>query len=94
MTLTLDLTPELELYLAQKAEQQGLSIEEYALQVLTESNLVKEKQTKLVNLLQSWLDEDEVEEQQETGEYLIHTLDEDRLSKRKLFPVDLKGITW
>ncbi|MEH1887225.1 MAG: hypothetical protein V7L19_28570, partial [Nostoc sp.] len=28
------------------------------------------------------------------GEYLIHALDEDRLSDRKLFPVELKGITW
>ena len=30
----------------------------------------------------------------ETGEYLIRVLDEDRLSDRKLFPAELKGITW
>ena len=33
-------------------------------------------------------------EQQETGEYLIRILDEDRLSNRKLFPPELKGVTW
>jgi len=48
----------------------------------------------LVNLLQSWRDEEDAEEQQETGEYLIHALDEDRLSERKLFPIELKGVTW
>ncbi len=48
----------------------------------------------LVNTLQSWIDEDDTEEQQETGECLIHALDEDRLSERKLFPTELKGLTW
>ncbi len=94
MTLTLSLTPEIEQYLTQRAKEQGLSTEAYTLQLLTEYILVKEKQTKLVNLLQSWIDEDDGEEQQETGEYLIHALDEDRLSNRKLFPVELKGVTW
>ena len=42
-----------------------------------------------------WLnDEDDTAEQQETGEYLIQALDEDRLSDRKLFPSELKGVTW
>ncbi|MBE8990674.1 hypothetical protein [Nostoc sp. LEGE 12450] len=94
MTLTLNLPPELEQYLAQKAKQQGLSVETYTLQILQEYILPKEKQSKLVNTLQSWIDEDDADEQQGTGEYLIHALDEDRLSDRKLFPVELKGITW
>ncbi len=37
--------------------------------------------------------EDE-QEQQETGEYLIEALDQDRLSERPLFPAELKGVTW
>jgi hypothetical protein len=94
MTLTLSLTPEIEQYLAHEAKEQGLSIEAYTLQVLTEHILKKEKQTKLVNLLQSWADDEDAEEQQETGEYLIHALDENRLSNRKLFPTELKGVTW
>ncbi len=93
MTLTLSLTPELELYLKQKSEQQGISIESYALQLLTEQILLEEKQAEAINLLQSWLDED-TEEQKETGEYLIRALDEDRLSDRKLFPIEMKSVTW
>lgn len=50
--------------------------------------------TELVTLLQAWIDEDDPEEQRETGEYLVRALDEDRLSDRKLFPSDLKGVTW
>ena len=34
------------------------------------------------------------EEQKETGDYLVRTLDEDRLSDRQLFPPELKGVTW
>ncbi|MCG5058521.1 MAG: hypothetical protein KA714_11090 [Limnoraphis sp. WC205] len=94
MTLTLNLTPELEQYLKQKAEQQGLSVEAYALQLLTEQILVAKKQAKTVNLLQSWLEEEDVQEQTETGEYLILSLDEDRLSHRKIFPVEMQGVSW
>lgn len=94
MTLTLTLTPEIEQYLTQKAQQQGLSTEAYTLQLLIEHILLKQKQTKSVNLLQSWRDEEDAEEQQETGEYLIQALDEDRLSDRQLFPIELKGVTW
>lgn len=94
MTLTLNLTPEIEQYLTQRAKEQGLSTEVYVLRLLTDYIVKKEKQTKLVNLLQGWIDEDDGEEQQETGQYLIHALDEDRLSDRKLFPIELKGVTW
>lgn len=64
------------------------------MQILAEHILPKEKKTKLANLLQSWIDEDDGVEQKETGEYLIQALDEDRLSNRQLFPAELKGITW
>jgi site-specific recombinase len=102
MTLTLNVPPEIERQLDLKAREQGLSIEAYALKLLSESISVQEKSTKLVNLLQSWIDEDDTAEQQETGEYLIQALDEDRLSdrvasvyrNRQLFPSELKGITW
>jgi hypothetical protein len=49
----------------------------------------------LINLLQTWIDEDdEAEEQTETGNYLVQALDDDRLSDRKLFPSELEGVTW
>lgn len=94
MSLILNLPPQLEKYLVQEAKQKGLSVETYTLQILQEYILPKEKQTQLVNLLQSWMDEGDADEQQETGEYLIEALDKDRLSERKLFPVELKGVTW
>ena len=94
MTLTLSLPPELEQYLIQEAQQQGLSVETYTLELIQKSILPKEKQLKIVNMLQSWIDESDEQEQQETGEYLINALDENRLSNRQLFPQELKGISW
>jgi hypothetical protein len=52
------------------------------------------RRNELVTLLQSWMEEGDAEEQQDTGEYLIRTLDEDRLADRPLFPPELKGVTW
>ena len=94
MTLTINLPPELEQYLLQEANQQGVSIEAVTLQLLTSSILVKKKQAEAVNLIQSWIDDEDVDEQQETGQFLIKALDEDRFSQRKLFPIEMKGVTW
>ncbi|MDZ8105415.1 MAG: hypothetical protein RM338_07270 [Nostoc sp. DedQUE12a] len=57
MTLILNLPPELEQYLAQEAKQQGVSVETYTLQILQEYILPKEKQSKLIDVLQSWINE-------------------------------------
>jgi hypothetical protein len=94
MTLTLDLPSELEQYLLHEAQEQGISIEAMTLRLLTNSISTEQKQAQAVKLLQSWLDDEDDEEQQETGQYLIHALDEDRLSDRKLFPLEMKGVTW
>lgn len=94
MTLTLDLSPELEQYLLQQANQHGLSVDVLALQLLTNSVLIRKKQAEAVDVLQSWIDDDDVEDQKETGQYLIQVLDEDRFSDRKLFLLEMKGITW
>jgi putative addiction module component (TIGR02574 family) len=45
-------------------------------------------------LLQSWIVDGDAQEQRQTGEYLVQALDEDRLSDRRLFPPELKGVTW
>ncbi|MDB9527565.1 hypothetical protein PN498_16320 [Oscillatoria sp. CS-180] len=94
MTLTLNLPPELEQYLLQEAEQQGLSVETMTLQLLAKSFQLKQKRAEAVDMLQSWIEDEDVEDQQETGTYLVQVLDEDRLSERKLFPGEMKGITW
>jgi hypothetical protein len=39
-------------------------VETYTLQILQEYILPKEKQSKLVNVLQSWIDEGDADEQQ------------------------------
>ncbi len=94
MTLTLSLPPEMEQYLVQSASEQGLSTEDYTLQLLTTVIPSAEKSTKLVNLLQRWIDQGDAEEQQETGDYLIQSLDADRLSDRPLYPIEMKGVSW
>ena len=48
----------------------------------------------LVDLLQSWIEDGDVQEQTETGEFLVKALDEDRLSDRPLFLAELKDVTW
>ena len=94
MKLTLNLPPELEQYLLQEANQQELSIEALTLQLLENSTSLRQKQVEAVDLLQSWIDDQNAEEQQETGQYLIQAMDEDRLSDRPLFPPEMKGLTW
>ena len=48
----------------------------------------------LVALLDSWTNEGDADEQQETLEYLIRALDENRPEGYKLFPPELKGKSW
>nr|WP_242025332.1 hypothetical protein [Leptolyngbya sp. FACHB-36] len=61
--------------------------------MLADSISLKQKRTEVVNLLQSWLDDEDVEEQQETGQFLIQALDDAQLSDRKLFPLGMKSVT-
>jgi hypothetical protein len=76
MTLTIDLPAALEQYLLQSAHQQGISLEAMTLQVLTNYSIsIDRKQAEAVNLLQSWLDDEDDEEQQETGRYLLQALE-------------------
>jgi hypothetical protein len=84
----------LEQRLTQEAQRQGRSLDDYTLELLSKSLPPQDHRTELVTLLQTWIDEEDPEEQRETGEYLIRALDEDRLSDRPLFPPELKGVTW
>jgi hypothetical protein len=92
--MTLTLPSDLEQRLIREAERQGISVDECAIQLLSEHLPEQSKRAELVDLIQSWIDEGDEEEQRETGDYLIQALDEDRLSNRKLFPSELKGKTW
>jgi plasmid stability protein len=90
----LNLPPDLAQRLTEEAARQGLSVELYALQLLSRQVPVEERRDQVVSLLQSWMDAADAAEQQETGEYLVRVLDEDRFSDRQLFPPELKGVTW
>ena len=63
-------------------------------EIVSGSKTSDDRAAGLVQLVQSWIDEDDTDEQRETLEYLIHALDEDRLSNRKLFPKELQGKSW
>lgn len=94
MTLKLHLTPDLEQLLRLEAEKQGLPADEWTLRLLKKHLLPNEPGGGLKALVESWVTEGDADEQRETGEYLVRFLDEDRLSDRKLFPPELKGVTW
>ncbi|HXG08966.1 MAG TPA: hypothetical protein VNK04_04190 [Gemmataceae bacterium] len=94
MTLTLNLPRELEQRLLQEAQRRGVAVEQCALQLLEHQLAPRDRCAEAVALIQSWIDADDVEEQKETGDFLIQALDEDRPSERKLFPAELKGVTW
>jgi hypothetical protein len=94
MTLNLNLPPELAERLRQAAERQGLAADAYALRLLSDHLPLEDRRAELVATIQSWIDDGDAQEQKETGEYLVRTLDEDRLSDRKLYPDELKGVTW
>ncbi|MCY2986611.1 MAG: hypothetical protein NTY19_01900 [Planctomycetota bacterium] len=94
MTITLTLPLELEQRLTEAAERQGLPVDAYALRLLEQQVPSDDRRAELVALLQSWIDGVDAEGQRDTGEYLVRVLDEDRLSERKLFPQELKDVTW
>ena len=63
-------------------------------EIVSGSKTSDDRAAGLVQLVQSWIDEGDTDEQRETLEYLNHALDEDRPSNRKLFPKKLKGKSW
>lgn len=94
MTLSLSLPPDLEERLQHEAERQGLPADTLTLRLLDRHLPAQDPREELVELLQSWMEVGDAQEQKETGEYLIQALDEDRLSARSLFPQELKGLSW
>ncbi len=93
MILTID--SELATRVKIESARNGISPDQYATQVLEEhiSEAEQERREKAVALLQSWIDEDENSDEEYDDE-LLKMLDEDRLSERKLFPPEMKGISW
>lgn len=94
MAITLTLSNHSQKQLQEEAASRGMSAVAYAEQIL-ETHLRQQAQNQeAIALIQSWMDEEDSEEQKETGTYLVEALDKSRLSERKLFPAEREGITW
>ncbi len=91
MTLALELSPDLETRLAQEAAVLGMPIEAYVLGVLAQSHPVSVRREGLAAELQGWVEAGSTEP---PSDEMLHQLDADRLSDRRLYPPELKGVTW
>ena len=91
MTLTLELSPDLETRLEREAAVQGLPVEKYAVRVLEQSRPISVRREELAAELQAWIDAGSSEP---AGDDLLQQLDADRTSDRPLYPPELKGVTW
>ena len=94
MTLTLELSAELESRLTEAAARQGLPVERFTLSLLESRLTSVGRASEFRELIDGWLVRGDEDEQKATGEFLIQSLDEDRPSERSLFPADKKGKTW
>ena len=94
MTLNITLPRDLEQRLIAEAQRRGVSADECTVQLLDKSLPSNDRAAQAIAVIQSWIDDDDAAEQQETRSYLIRALDEDRSSNRKLFPPELKGVSW
>jgi CopG antitoxin of type II toxin-antitoxin system len=94
MTLAIDLPDDIYHRLEREATATGLSPAELAAQIVHEAISARSESQDAVALLQSWIDQGDAEEQRATYDYLTRVLDEDRPAERKLFPPELKGVTW
>jgi hypothetical protein len=93
MTLELTLPSELEERLRREAERRGLSPDGVVLQLLDRHLPSSDRRAGTAALLQSWIDADEADAADADYD-LFQALDEARTSNRKLFPDDLKGVSW
>jgi hypothetical protein len=94
MTLRISLPPELEERLRQEAQRQGLSADAVTLRLLDEHLPRPERTAAFLAMLKQWQEEDE-STRDEDGDYdFFEALDAARTSNRKLFPPELKGISW
>ena len=73
MTLTLDLTTDLEQRLIDEASRHGIPPDQFVVEVLQQHLPMKDRREQFAALLESWLEEDQ-EEQKDTFEYLVRRL--------------------
>jgi hypothetical protein len=94
MTLELILSLELESRLCREAQRQGLSPDLMTLKLLDEHLPPADRATTLGALFGQWQKEDESAPDAGEKDDFFQSLDAARTSSRKLFPPELKGISW
>ncbi len=94
MTLPLTLPPELENRLHREAERQGLPPGAVILKLLDDHLPPADRPATLLALFAQWQAEDELVADGDPDYDFFQALDAARTSHRKLFPPELKGISW
>jgi predicted transcriptional regulator len=94
-SITLRLTPDLRFGLEREAGARRTSPEQFALEALEKSvaQSLQERASKVAEMFRQW-NEAEVDESEALDDEFFKQLDENRTSFRKLFPPELKGISW
>lgn len=94
VTLRLNLPLALEQRLREESSRRGLALDVVAVRLLDQSLASADRSAEAIAIVQSWMDSDDAEDQRETGEFLIRSLDVDRPGERPFFPSELKGVSW
>lgn len=68
-------------------------MKQYAVQLIRSQLPEAQRREKALAQIQAWIDAAKNSNDPGSDEFLL-ALDEDRMSERKLFPPELKGITW
>lgn len=89
MTLQLDLPADLAERLRREAERQGLPADAVTRKLL-DDHLPPPTPSDTVAVIQSWIDEPGDDDDYD----LLRSLDRARTSDRKLFPEELRGVSW
>ncbi|MGL6094906.1 MAG: hypothetical protein ACRC7O_03760 [Fimbriiglobus sp.] len=93
MPFAVSLPPDLEARLTAEAARAGVPPEKYAAALLT-THLPADRAAAAVALLDGWLAEPDPSDQHETGDVLVHRLDDSRSGQRPHFPRTAEGRTW
>ena len=91
MTLTLELSRDLETRLYREAAVLGVPVEKYAIGVLEQSRPAAVRRDELAADLQAWID---AGSSNPSDDEVMYQLDADHPSDRRLYPPELKGVTW
>lgn len=94
MTLTLTLPPEVEVPLRAAAERRHMSIEAYVLQLLEGEAARSAEEERKLAILQALIDDHERAALENGEDTFFEDMDASRPVGRKLYPLQLKGVTW